>query len=172
MTTTAPTVFQHITYPFGVLDNTHTHDRVIQTHTINANEKNICYFIHPSNYFCDEILKDATGFITKSGHRADIYGWDDNLKKRQNLQEMKLIIPVYKGENEFFHLATELEVATVSVKGENRNMCYNCNKMIIKRRGGKKSKEFKSRFRCGECDLDIDRDLKGTGGYRTKKITY
>ena len=168
----APQVFRHSAYPFGVLpDGTHIHDKVIQTHTIDDNEINTVYFIHPSKYFSDEILEGANGFITRSGRHADFYGWDDNATAYHNKHKVYMIIPVFK-DNEFFHLANELAPATQRYKGEERNLCMCCNKVIIKRRGSKATKEFESRFRCQMCLKDSTRDLKGTGGYRTHRMGF
>lgn len=165
-----PEVFRHYTYTFGVLpDGTHTHDKVIQTHTIDEDEKNKVYYIHPQLYFTNEVIESATGFITKSGNRADFYEWDKTKSKRYNREKLYLIIPVFKHENEFFHLATDLTPA-VRRFNEDRNICEHCNKMIIKRRGSKETKEFESRFRCGKCLENPTRDLKGTGGWKTRKM--
>ena len=90
-----PEVFRHYAYRFGVLpDGTHIHDKVKQTHTIDEDEKNKVYYIHPQLYFTQEVIESATGFITKSGNRADFYGWDSDYGKRYNRQKLYLIIPM------------------------------------------------------------------------------
>ena len=92
-TPSAPEVFRHSAYPFGVLpDGTHIHDKVVQTHTIDDEDKKRVFYIHPSKYFKQDILDSATGFITKSGRRADFYGWDDNAKAYHNKEKIFVII--------------------------------------------------------------------------------
>jgi hypothetical protein len=167
----APQVFRHSAYPFGVLpDGTHIHDKVVQTHTIDDEDIKRVFYIHPSKYFTQDILDSATGFITKSGRRADFYGWNDKTNAYHNKEKIFVIIPVFKHENEFFHLANELAPSVERFKGEDRNICELCNKMIIKRRGSKEVKEFDSRFRCQMCLKDSTRELKT--GWRTSKVGF